>query len=74
MVAAGMTPVQSLVAGTSAAARQCARPDLGVVAPGNSADLIMLTADPTQDISNLRELAVTIVGGAIVIDNRRSAS
>jgi imidazolonepropionase-like amidohydrolase len=70
MVAAGMTPVQSLVAGTSGAARQCVRPDLGTVAPGKRADLIVLTADPTQDISNLRHLSMTILNGEIVVDKR----
>ncbi|WP_084532068.1 amidohydrolase family protein [Nocardia miyunensis] len=70
MVAAGMTPVQSLAAGTSEAARHCARPDLGTVAPGKRADLIVLTADPTQDISNLRQLSMTILNGDIVIDKR----
>jgi imidazolonepropionase-like amidohydrolase len=70
MVAAGMTPAQSLVAGTSAAARQCDRADLGTVAPGKRADLILLTADPTQDISNLRKLSMTILNGEIVVDKR----
>jgi len=37
MVAAGMTPVQTLVAATSGAARQCVRPKLGSVAPGKRA-------------------------------------
>lgn len=74
MVAAGMSPVQTLVAGTSAAARQCVRPDLGTIAPGNAADLIVLTADPTRDIGNLRHLAMTILGGEIVVDNRPSAA
>ena len=67
MVAAGMTPTQSLVAGTSAAARQCARPDIGEVAPGKRADLILLGADPTADIRNIRELSMTIVDGKIVV-------
>jgi len=71
MVAAGMTPVQSLIAGTSQAARQCVRPDLGTVAPGKRADLIVLTADPTEDISNLRKLSMTILNGEIVVDKRR---
>lgn len=70
MVAAGMTPVQSLVAGTSGAARHCVRPDLGTVAPGKRADLILLTGDPTRDISNLRELSMTILNGRIVVDKR----
>ncbi|RDI50528.1 amidohydrolase family protein [Nocardia mexicana] len=71
MVAAGMTPLQALVAGTSAAAHHCDRPDLGRVAPGARADLIMLTADPTRDIRNLRLLGMTMLDGDIVIDNRR---
>lgn len=70
MVAAGMTPLQALTAGTATAARQCARPDLGTVAPGKSADLLVLTADPTTDIGNIRRLAVTILGGEIVVDRR----
>jgi len=74
MVAAGMTPLQSLVAGTSAAARQCVRPDLGAVAPGKRADLVVLTADPTRDIGNLRNLAMTILDGEIVVDNRQGTT
>jgi imidazolonepropionase-like amidohydrolase len=74
MVAAGLSPVQTLIAGTSAAARQCVRPDLGTVAPGNRADLIVLTADPTQDVSNLRKLAMTILDGTIVVDNRQATT
>lgn len=68
MVAAGMTPVQALVAGTSGAARQCVRPDLGTLTPGKRADLIVLTADPTQNISNLRKLSMTILNGEVVVD------
>lgn len=70
MVAAGMTPAQVLAAGTSGAARQCVRPDLGAVAPGRRADLILLTADPTADISNLRKLGMAVLNGEIVVDNR----
>jgi len=34
--------------------------------------VILLTADPTRDISNLRELAMTILDGQIVVDNRQA--
>ena len=68
MVAAGMTPLQSLVAGTSAAAKQCVRSDLGVVAPGKRADLLLLGADPTADISNIRKLRKVVLNGAIVVE------
>jgi len=73
MVAAGMTPVQALTAGTSTAARHCVRPDLGSVAPGKRADLLVLTADPTTEIGNIRRLAVTVLDGQIVVDKRPPA-
>ena len=72
MVAAGMTPVQVLTAGTSAAARHCARPDLGTIGPGKRADLLVLAADPTTAIDNLRRVVLTIMGGQIVVDRRAS--
>ncbi|MFI1838465.1 amidohydrolase family protein [Streptomyces olivaceoviridis] len=70
MVAAGMTPTQVLAAGTSGAARQCVRPDLGTVAPGKHADLLVLNADPTADIGNLRDLSVVILNGELAVDKR----
>ncbi|MHC3470791.1 amidohydrolase family protein [Streptomyces sp. 7R007] len=70
MVAAGMTPTQVLAAATSGASRQCARPDLGTVAPGKRADLLVLDSDPTADIGNLRDLAVVILNGELTVDKR----
>ncbi|MEV5548416.1 amidohydrolase family protein [Streptomyces sp. NPDC052309] len=70
MVAAGMTPTQVLAAGTSGAARQCVRPDLGTVAPGKRADLLVLNADPTADIGNLRDLGMVILNGRLAVDKR----
>ncbi|MFD5441992.1 amidohydrolase family protein [Streptomyces tendae] len=70
MVAAGMTPTQVLAAGTSGASRQCARPDLGAVAEGKRADLLVLNADPTSDIGNLRDLSMVIVNGELAVDKR----
>ncbi|MEU1788102.1 amidohydrolase family protein [Streptomyces sparsogenes] len=71
MVAAGMTPTQVLAAGTSGAARQCVRPDLGTVAPGKRADLLVLNADPTADIGNLRDLGMVILNGELAVDKRQ---
>ncbi|MGO4747186.1 amidohydrolase family protein [Streptomyces sp. 2MCAF27] len=70
MVAAGMTPTQVLAAGTSGASRQCVRPDLGTVAPGKRADVLVLNADPTADIGNLRDLSIVILNGGLVVDKR----
>lgn len=68
MVAAGMTPTQVLAAGTSGASRQCVRPDLGTVAPGKRADLLVLDADPTADISSVRDLSMVILNGRPAVD------
>lgn len=70
MVAAGLTPMQSLSAATSGAALQCDRPDLGEVAPGKRADLILLGGDPTDNVTNLRQLRLTMLDGEIVADRR----
>ena len=73
MAAAGMTPQQVLTAATSSAAQHLERPDLGGVAEGKRADLILLTGNPLESISNLRSLAMTIQNGQIVVDNRSMA-
>ncbi|MER6144706.1 amidohydrolase family protein [Streptomyces sparsogenes] len=70
MVAAGMTPTQVLAAGTSGASRQCVRPDLGTVAPGKRADLLVLNADPTADIGNLHNLSLVILNSELAVDKR----
>ncbi|MES4909501.1 MULTISPECIES: amidohydrolase family protein [unclassified Streptomyces] len=70
MAAAGMTPTQVLAAGTSGASRQCVRPDLGTVAPGKRADLLVLNADPTADIGNLHNLSMVILNGELALDKR----
>jgi hypothetical protein len=64
MVAAGMTPLHSLVACTNGAARQHLRRDLGKVL-GKCAHLILLADAPT-DIGNLRTL-----NSRIVLDKRQ---
>ncbi len=72
LVEAGLSPTQALVAGTSTAARHCVRADLGSLAAGKRADMILLGADPTANISNIRKLTMTILGGEVVVDNRES--
>ncbi|MEU7558406.1 amidohydrolase family protein [Streptomyces eurythermus] len=70
MVAAGLTPAQVLAAGTSGASRQCVRPDLGAVAPGKRADLLVLNSDPTADIGSIRDLGMVILNGELTVDKR----
>ncbi len=55
MVAIGMTPSEVIVAATRDAA-QIAKVNTGMVAPGKSADFIVLDANPLEKISNTRRI------------------
>ncbi|WP_437104376.1 hypothetical protein [Streptomyces sp. enrichment culture] len=48
----------------------CVRPDLGAVAPGRRADLLVLNSDPTADIDSVRDLGMVILNGALTVDRR----
>jgi len=63
MVKAGLTPMQALVAATSGAAAAMKLDQLGVIKPGNQADLLVLNADPLTDIKNTRQIHSVWVGG-----------
>ena len=63
MVDAGLTPMQALVSATSDAA-DCMHLDrLGTLEPGNWADLIILNANPLEDIRNTREIDSAWIAG-----------
>ena len=55
MVAMGMTPSEAIVAATHDAA-EIAKFNTGMVAPGKSADFIVLDANPLENISNTRKI------------------
>ena len=59
----GMTPMQALVAATSAAARHLGLDDLGTLAPGKSASLAILSENPLDDIRNTREIEAVFLNG-----------
>jgi imidazolonepropionase-like amidohydrolase len=64
MVKAGLTPRQALAAATRDAAR-CMKldRDLGTLEPGKWADFVVLDADPTADIRNIRRIASVWIAG-----------
>jgi imidazolonepropionase-like amidohydrolase len=64
MVEAGMTPMQVIVAATSRAAEFLALPDRGTLAVGKRADLLVLDANPLDDIRNTRRIAKMYLAGA----------
>lgn len=57
MVEAGLTPMQSLTIATSNAARLLKLDDRGTIQPGKRADLVVLNADPLQDIKNTLQVS-----------------
>jgi imidazolonepropionase-like amidohydrolase len=63
MVAAGMTPAQVLVAATQTSAAILKLDELGMVAPGKSADFVVLDANPLDDITHTRRIASVYLRG-----------
>ena len=67
----GASPWQTLLAATRHAAELCgAGADLGTVEPGKLADLIVVAANPLEDINNVRRLLMVLKEGRIVSDKR----
>ena len=61
---AGLTPFEALETGTVNAAIFFGKEsDSGSIAPGNAADLVLLDANPLQDISNSRRVHGVMVNG-----------
>jgi len=66
MVAAGMTPMQVLVAATSNGAQFLKMTDTGTIEANKSADFIVLDANPLDDIANTRKISSVYLRGAAV--------
>ncbi len=64
-VRGGATPVQALRFGTSDPARIYGFTDLGTLEPGKLADLVVLDADPTQDIRNSDNINMVMLNGRL---------
>ncbi len=64
LVSIGLTPREALESATLAPARWIdAYPELGVIAPGSAADIVLLTANPLHDIGNTRSITAVIQHG-----------
>lgn len=64
MTNAGLTPMQALVCATSTAARCLhAEDQIGTLSPGKWADLVVLSANPLDDIRNTRKIESVWIAG-----------
>ena len=66
MVASGITPHEVIVAATATSAAFLGLDDAGTVATGQSADFVVLSADPLDDITNTRRIEAVYLRGAAV--------
>ena len=71
LVKSGMTPMQALQAATGWAAECCGKvAELGTVELGKLADLIVVGANPLDDITSVRQLHLVLKEGRVVSDKR----
>ena len=71
LVELGMTPAQSIVAATRNGAEACrALDDYGTLEQGKMADLLVLDANPLDDITNIRKLHLVMKEGRLVDTDR----
>ncbi len=67
MMRAGLSPAEVIRAFSSGSATALgAATERGTVEPGRLADLVILNADPLENIHNLRELHAVMIGGRLV--------
>ena len=68
----GMTPMQSIVAGTSNAARLLGWQDrVGTLAPGKLADIVAVAGDPLQNVQTLEAATFVMKNGVIFKEPQR---
>ena len=65
MQAAGIDPAELLVMATRNGARAMGRDDIGTIAAGNVADLIIVSENPLQDVKNLRHITHVMRAGKL---------
>jgi imidazolonepropionase-like amidohydrolase len=67
LVAAGMSPLEALQSATVSPAKFLGVADtIGTIQAGRGADLVLLDADPLEDISHTRKINAVVLGGRLL--------
>lgn len=74
LIEAGLSPMESIKAGTSVAAELLMWDDLGTLEPGKLADVIAVPGNPLEDITALERVGFVMIGGKIVRRPGRSTA
>jgi enamidase len=64
----GLPPMDALMAATSRGAELVGRSDLGLIAPGKRADIIVIEGNPLIDITATRNIRIVMRDGKIMIN------
>jgi imidazolonepropionase-like amidohydrolase len=66
LVRAGLSPAEAIMAATRRPAERLDRAEeFGTIAPGRAADLVLLAADPLEDIRNTRRIERVVARGRV---------
>lgn len=67
LVAAGLTPIQAIMAATKNASELLGHADrLGTLETGKIADVLILSANPLENISNIRSIEMVLRDGKVI--------
>lgn len=66
LVEAGLAPLEAIRAATGGAAGILGRDDLGVVAPGRAADLVVVAGNPAEEIRATRDVRWVVRAGRLL--------
>jgi imidazolonepropionase-like amidohydrolase len=66
LVKAGLSPMEALEAATRNPARFLGLKDVGTIEPGMVADLVLLDANPLQNIENTQRIATVVAAGRLI--------
>lgn len=69
LVRMGLSPREALAAATNNYALQFGWSELGLIAPGRQADILVLDADPSANVWNARRISTVILNGEVLDRN-----